>query len=211
MNKLYVNYGCGISAPKEWENYDASPTLKIQKIPLLGILLKKKLNVIFPNNVRFGDIIKGLPLEENSCDGLYCSHTLEHLSLNDFRESIKNSYKILKKDGIFRCVLPDLEWSAREYIKNLDTKDNLASIKFLEETILGTKSRTYGIKGIIKSVFGNSNHLWMWDRYSLSKELENVGFKNIRVCKFNDCEDTMFNYVEEQGRFNNALAIECKK
>lgn len=211
MEKTYVNYGCGLSAPKEWINFDASPTLKIQKNPILKVILKKKLNVIFPDNVLYGDIIKGLPIQDNKCDGLYCSHTLEHLSLNDFRKSIKNSYKILKKGGIFRCVLPDLEWSAREYIKNIDLQDSNASIKFLEETILGTKSRIYGLKGIIKHVYGNSNHLWMWDKYSLTKELEMVGFKEIRTCVFNDSEDSMFKYVENEGRFKNCLAIECKK
>lgn len=211
MKKIYVNYGCGLSAPEEWINYDASPTLKIQRNPILKALLKNKLNVIFPKNVLYGDIIKGLPIDNNSCDGLYCSHTLEHLALDDFRTSLINSYKVLKKGGIFRCVLPDLEWSAKEYIRNIENTDNQASIKFLEDTMLGTRSRQYGLKGIIKTVYGNSNHLWMWDKYSLTKELEMVGFKEIRSCKFNDCEDPMFKHVENEGRFNNCLAIECRK
>ena len=67
------------------------------------------MNTSFPSNVKYGDIIKGLPVEDNSCDGLYCSHTLEHLSLQDFRIALKNSYKILKKGGIFRVILPDIK------------------------------------------------------------------------------------------------------
>jgi hypothetical protein len=69
----YVQYGCGLSAPAEWINFDVSPTLRIQKIPILGGLLKGRLNTRFPDNVRYGDIIKGLPVADNSCDGLYCS------------------------------------------------------------------------------------------------------------------------------------------
>lgn len=82
--KKYVQYGCGLSAPKEWINFDVSPTLRIQKVPILGTLLKKRLNINFPTNVLHGDIIEGLPIERNSCDGLCCSHLLEHLSFQDF-------------------------------------------------------------------------------------------------------------------------------
>ena len=212
MNKKnYVQYGCGLSAPIEWKNFDVSPTLRIQKNPILGSLLKRKLNTVFPDNVLYGDIIKGLPVRDNSVDGVYCSHTLEHLSLDDFRTALKNTYKILKKDGIFRCVVPDLEWAAKKYIKELNNENREASIGFINNTLLGIKQRPRGLKGFLSSFFGNSHHLWMWDNKSLASELENVGFQNIRECKFNDCENTMFRFVESEGRFVNAVSIECKK
>lgn len=211
MKKFYVQYGCGLSAPKDWTNFDVSPTLRIQKTPLIGRILRKKLNTTFPTNVLYGDIIKGLPIDENSCDGLYCSHTLEHLSLIDFRQALINSFKCLKKGGIFRCIVPDLEFAARLYIKNLDNGDNLASLGFMNKTLLGIKERPRGLKGFLSSFLGNSQHLWMWDHKSLSEELKNVGFSQIRSCKFNDSEDEMFKYVEDIERFRNAVAIECRK
>ncbi len=211
MSHFYVQYGCGLSAPKEWINFDVSPTLRIQKIPVLGGLIKGKLNIVFPDNVKYGDIIKGLPVKNNSCDGVYCSHTLEHLSLNDFRTALQNTYKILKKGGIFRCVVPDLEWAARVYIESFDQGDEKASYSFMEETFLGLKDRPKGFKGFITSVYGNSNHLWMWDYSSLAHELSEAGFKQIRKCKYNDCQDKKFVLVEDEDRFKNAVAIECKK
>jgi hypothetical protein len=51
----------------------------------------------------------------------------------------------------------------------------------------------------------------MWDSKSLSEELKNVGFTQIRNCKFNDSEDEMFKQVEDFGRFENAVAIESRK
>jgi hypothetical protein len=81
MNRRYVQYGCGLCAPSEWVNFDASPMLRIQKTLLPGTLLRRQLNVIFPSNVRYGDIEKVLPIQENSCDGIYCSHVLEHFSI----------------------------------------------------------------------------------------------------------------------------------
>ena len=38
---MYIHYGCGLDAPKEWINFDASPTLRLQKTPLLGLLFQK--------------------------------------------------------------------------------------------------------------------------------------------------------------------------
>ena len=210
-NTMYVQYGCGLCCPINWKNFDASPTLKIQQNPILNFLLKSKLNVVFPKNALYGNIIKGLPVSDNSCDGVFCSHTLEHLSLNDFRKSLKNTYKILKPGGIFRCIVPDLEFAARQYINELDKGNPEASIEFLNETLLGTHERPKNIKDILSDFWGNSNHMWMWDKLSLKKELEKIGFKEIRDCYFNDCEDKMFIEVEDENRFIHAIGIQCKK
>jgi len=212
MSKLYVQYGCGLSAPKEWLNFDTSPTLRIQKTPLIGKLFKNKLNTVFPENVEYGDIIKGLPLKNESCNGVYCSHVLEHLSLNDFRKALVNTLTILKPGGIFRCVVPDLEILARNYIKAVDNKKITAAIEFIgSDTLLGTVSRPKKIKDKIINLYGNSNHLWMWDFLSLASELEKAGFKNMRRAAFNDSKDALFKLVEDESRFINALAIECYK
>ena len=51
----------------------------------------------------------------------------------------------------------------------------------------------------------------MWDHKSLAEELKNAGFTQIRECKFNDSEDDMFKFVEDESRFKNAVALECRK
>ena len=206
-----MQYGCGHSAPKEWVNFDVSPTLRIQKTPVLGTLLKKQLNTTFPQNVRYGDIIKGLPISSDSCDGVYCSHTLEHLSLSDFRLALRNTYRILKKGGVFRCVVPDLEFCARSYVDALNQGNEEASIAFVGSILMGLQERPRGLAGLVKSYFGNAHHLWMWDSKSLAHELQKAGFSEIRNCKFNDSDDEMFMHVEDEGRFQNAVAIECRK
>jgi Methyltransferase domain len=209
MKTQYVQYGCGLSAPVEWLNFDVSPTLRIQQLPLVGSLLKSRLNVVFPDNVQYGDIIKGLPVTEVSCQGVYCSHTLEHLSLSDFRTALLNTFKILKPGGIFRCVVPDLEWSARQYLLGLDSGQHNASHVFMEETLLGAPHRACGLRGLAATLWGNSQHLWMWDEKSLGAELVQTGFVGVRRCQFNDSTDAMFRLVEAPNRFDQALAIEC--
>lgn len=214
VNKLalYIQYGCGLSAPHSWVNFDVSPTLRVQKVPLLGGLLKRRLNVQFPSNVRYGDIVKGLPgVKPGSCDGVYCSHVLEHLCLEDFKQALKNTYDILRSGGIFRCVLPDLEYYARKYFQNLEEGNKEANSIFLRGIHLGMEQRPKTIRNFLVSFWGNANHMWMWDTPSLQSELEKAGFSSVRACKFNDSEDKMFMKVESEGRFRNALAFEAIK
>jgi predicted SAM-dependent methyltransferase len=213
MSKLYVQYGCGpYSAPKGWKNFDASPTLRIQQLPLIGKLLRHRMHVAFPKDVLQGNILKELPgVTENSCDGVYCSHVLEHLSYEDCQLAVSNTHRIMKPDGYFRCVVPDLEAAAREYVQDLSNLDREANTKFLEKTMLGKKQRQRGIKNLLSTYLGNHEHLYMWDTLSLTNILQEAGFKNVRPCRFNDCSDEMFKLVEESSRFDNAVALEAIK
>src|SRR5262249_19742413 len=79
---LYVQFGAGLSAPDGWLNYDASPRLFLERLPLIGPLYRRRKGH-FPTGVQFGNILTGLDLPSGSCQGIYCSHVLEHLSFED--------------------------------------------------------------------------------------------------------------------------------
>ena len=96
--KLYVHYGCHWCASEEWLNFDASPTLRLERLPVVGRMVRKNARR-FPSNVLYGDIVRGLPVKENSCDGVYCSHVLEHLALEDCRRALLNTHRMMKKRG----------------------------------------------------------------------------------------------------------------
>ena len=212
MKNTYIQYGCGNSNPIQWVNYDSSPTLIIQQFFFFCFLLKPFLNSAFPKNIKYGDIVKGLKISENSCDGIYCSHVLEHLSYNDLLKSLYNTHKYLKPGGIFRMVLPDMEFLCKQYIYELEKKDSQGCVKLMEISGLGIKDRNRGIKDVLINMLGNSNHQWMWDYCSLSHLLKEVGFSKVRKSKFNDSEDEMFIYVEEKNRFNkDCFSIEAIK
>ena len=104
---LYVQYGCGESSPDGWLNFDASPTLMAQRIPFLGNFIRRD-KIAFPKSVKFGDVRRGLPVGDKSCAGVYASHVLEHLALDDFHTALKETFRILKPGGRFRALVPDL-------------------------------------------------------------------------------------------------------
>lgn len=202
----YVHYGCGLTAPDSWANYDASPTLRIQRIPALGPVLARK-RVSFPRNVRYGDIVRGLPIARGTCTAIYCSHVLEHLALGDLRAALKNTFSYLKPGGTFRFVLPDLEAMLREYSASPKSQP---ALEFMEATLLGQRERPRGFGGFLQEWLGNHRHLWMWDYRSLEAELRAAGFATIRRAEFGDAADARFRDVEESGRWSGpVLGMEC--
>jgi len=206
-NSQCVQYGCGWSAPLNWRNFDASLTLRFECLPLIGRLYTKN-DTRFPENVEYGDIVKGLPIPDAEYQLIYCSHVLEHLSLSDFRIALQNSYRKLEKGGIFRFVLPDLEYYVKRYVNDSSAD---AAPSFMRGTSLGCQSRSRSLKSLLLSYLGNSQHLWMWDYKSIVEELREVGFQEIRRATFGDSIDSRFDSVEEKNRWDNCLGVECKK
>lgn len=204
MNEYLLQYGCGLSAPNGWRNFDASPSLWLQRLPVLGPLFKLK-GPAFPSGVEFGNIVHGLPLPDGSCKLIYCSHVLEHLSLNDCRKALKQSHRLLKGGGTFRLVLPDLETAFKKY------KRSGSAFQFLRMIGLGREERPRGLSAFLRDYLGNSQHLWAWDYSALKGELGKVGFRRIRRAFFGDSMIPEFNLVEERGRWADCLGIECQK
>jgi predicted SAM-dependent methyltransferase len=213
MKDLYAQYGCGLYAPGSWLNYDASPTLRLQKLPIVGQVVKWRSPSGFPASVRYGDIRKRLPLPGDSCHAIYCSHVLEHLALDDFYLALDNTFWHLQPGGIFRFVMPDLKSQAQSYLSSTSTN---ASIRFMEYTGLGRRSRPQGVLAAIREHWGNSRHLWMWDEESMRDALSNAGFREIRRAKFGDNSDARFQEVETAEAWGitggyEILGMECTK
>jgi predicted SAM-dependent methyltransferase len=204
----YVHYGCGLCAPLGWRNFDASSSLRLQKAPIIGRFFRFGSFPIFPTNVEYGDIVKGLPVKPESCQAIYASHILEHLSLQDFRIAIKNTYNYLNQGGIFRLVMPDLEYLIRCYQASRDSE---AAIIFMEQSGLGVRNSPRGFFDRARSWFGKSAHLWLWDYPGLYAELDLVRFQQIRRAQFHDSSEIRFYDVEDKGRWENCLGVECKR
>jgi SAM-dependent methyltransferase len=207
---LYVQYGCGNCAPEGWMNFDASYTLAFERLPIIGRLYTKNRRR-FPDRVLYGDIVKGLPVPPGSASAVYASHVLEHLAYADCLQALRNTYQILRPDGIFRLVVPDLEFAAEQYLASLKARSSTAAELFMETTALGRRDRPRSFVSLVYSWLNGSTHLWMWDYPAMQHALEAQGFRHIRRCLFNDCEDPLFASVEDLERFDGALAIEARR
>lgn len=204
----YVQFGCGLCAPENWTNFDSSLALRLQQLPILGSLMPSGAFGRFPQNVKYGDIIHGLPVSDESVDVLYCSHVLEHLTVEEVHFALENCYRYLKPGGIFRLVLPDMEIMAREYINS--TSPN-AVHDFMRLAWLGKESQSRDLVSFLRHWLSRGQHLWMWDYKALSQELGKVGFKNIRRARFGDSGVSVFTDVEDYERWTYELGIQCTK
>ena len=203
-----INFGCGLSVGDSWINYDASPTLRVQKLPFIGGLARRFTKPVFPRNVLYGDIIHGLPEKDCSVDVVFCSHVLEHLALSDFKKALIDIKRILKPGGIFRGVLPDLQQEVKIYLSD---DQPTACSNFMQATRLGQLNRPKGHMAIAKMLWGNKPHLWMWDYKGLANELDLAGFVDIRRAAFQDSTDAAFGEIEDQRRWDGCLGFECRK
>ncbi|HLP47086.1 MAG TPA: methyltransferase domain-containing protein [Candidatus Kapabacteria bacterium] len=98
MEKELLNIGCGDRFHKDWENIDLVP---------------------FSADVKKIDILGRLPYRDQSFQAVYCSHMLEHLDRDAAAAFAREVFRILKKNGIFRVLVPDLEQMARLYLEKL--------------------------------------------------------------------------------------------
>lgn len=212
---LYVQYGCGNCAPIGWLNFDASARLRLERIPWIRAAIGRSVGLLFPLNVCFGDIVRGLPVPEGSASGVYCSHVLEHLAHEDLPLALRNTHRVLRPGGIFRLVVPDLQWRAARYVTSVANGNPFAADEFIGSANLGKRARPKDIISFAREYFGRSAHLWMYDFPCLKGKLEETGFSAIRRCEFGDATDKMFDLVEERGRFfdhgERELAIEAMR
>jgi len=62
------------------------------------------------------DITIGLPFPNNSIDGIFASHFLEHFNENQVRKVLGESYRVLKPGGTIRLVTPNLRKAIDAYL-----------------------------------------------------------------------------------------------
>jgi predicted SAM-dependent methyltransferase len=201
----HIYYGASTSAVRTWLNFDASPTVRVQNIPLLGKRLARLAGngFDFPEFLKYGDIVKGLPVADASADAVYASHVLEHLTLDDMRTALRNTYRMLKPGGVFRLIVPDLRERARRYLARAqaDPDDPQAALDFVHSTDLGESRSMRGSVRKLRQSLGFARHHWMWDYPSMARELQTAGFTGIRRARFGDADDPRFTEVEQMDRY----------
>ena len=238
-----LNLGCGTktSNHKHVINVDWSPYIRIKKNKLLNFLAKyylsneryKKLTKM-PKNLLSYNLANGIPFNNDEIDVVYHSHFLEHLERKDAIEFLRENKRVLKKGGVLRVVVPDMELLCNEYLLSIKQCEIEADIKGHEEYISNiieqcVRQTPFGAskQGKIKSsieyfILGNANkrgetHKWMYDRFSLKNILQELGFDDIKVRSYEESDiHDWHKYkldINDNGEqyLKNSLYLEAKK
>ena len=99
----YLNLGCGNIYHMDWINIDY------------------KSNSSF---VKEHNLLSGIPFDNDTIDLVYHSHILEHFSKNQGEKFILECYRVLKKEGVIRIVIPDLRTITLEYLNAFEKHNN---------------------------------------------------------------------------------------
>lgn len=203
---MKLNLGCGSQTPDGWINVDYALGARLMKVPLFGILNKylKLFNLDWDKKIFLHDLEKTLPWADSSIDAVYSSHTLEHFSKESGRKILSESYRVLRKGGIVRIIVPDLQSCITEYlegrVKAEDFTDSLG-VLFINR------------KGYVKNKlapFIQFPHKCMYDSSSLVRILTDIGFDaEVKPAFGSEIDD--INIIEMEGRTKNAVIVEGYK
>lgn len=213
---ICLNIGCGLSAHPSWINVDASPSLRIRHLPVVGDMLVRAGRIPdWPAGVRYGDIVEGLHLRTGSCELIFVSHVLEHLSLGDLERALANIHKYLGPKARLRILMPDLELYARAYLVDRDGPDperaGMAAPEFMKGSGIGAAGSRRGIVRRLREALSNSRHQWLWDVPSMTARLGTSGFADIQRRGFGETADARFMSVEDASRHKMSFCLECAR
>jgi len=144
--RVLLNLGCGAVTHPAWNNLDFGPYATLKRRPIVAIAVKllglmnaerrQRLAEVDPEIIAW-DVRKPLPLPAETCDVVYHSNLIEHLTRTSASLLIQECFRILKRGGILRVVTPDTELLATEYLRSLAAVSAGASgaVQVHEETL----------------------------------------------------------------------------
>jgi predicted SAM-dependent methyltransferase len=162
-----LNVGCGPNVKPGWVNIDLGRGADVAV-----------------------DVREGMPFDDHSCDLIYSEHFLEHLIYP--QESVpflKECRRILRADGTIEIGVPDARYVVESCLNDPIAPNFLAAVE-LNEWGYPESCRT-GFEFINYHFRLGERHKFAFDLTTLSLQLEDAGFSDVRQRDFDpslDCE-----------------------
>ena len=247
---LFVNMGGGYYPAIEFLNIDSSflyaslpfRSRIIKLVAKMGITSKQAILLAKTNyKLLRHNLAKGIPLPDNSVDFLYSSHVIEHIPKHLLNTHLEECYRVLKPDGIYRIVAPDLLVIAKKYsfvaenfdveskVQDLNELNDIASDMFEQMIPVYPKhweTRPFLLQIILRMMIGDTRrsgdaHTWMYTSTELSwLALNKCRYKSAIKANFNTSTSPFFqsgfphDSLDLQllkPRKNNSLYLELSK
>lgn len=213
--QIKLNLGCGTKVIPGFDNIDNSFSILLDKLPfsqsIKYILWKLKIikhhhyETIWPPDIIWLDVTRSLKYPDNSVDKIYSSHFLEHVTKEKAFKVLEECYRVLKPDGHFRLVVPDLLYYAQQYVKKTQN--------LLSQNPIPTDRQIHDY--FLKKICGGwilprrSGHLYMYDLPTLLVILKEVGFRNIQRKDYQDSDDPELTKLD--NRPEDSIILEMTK
>ncbi len=182
--KKYLNVGCGPNIYESFTNIDYQ--------------WRKGLDLCW-------DITRGIPIKPDSFDGIYTEHCLEHIKYEECQKVLGDIFRLLKKGGTLRLIVPDAELYINLYTDAQSGK--IVSFPYVKsEEIFGKLTPMT----IVNGIFRGHGHLYAYDFRTLKEMLTEAGFVDIERADFmvGANKDLL---IDSEVRKVESLYIEAKK
>lgn len=209
MTKIYLNFGAG-NPVENWINLDSSPYFMfpnyIHKILVLFNISKRSKDYIkYPYTYYKFSKSKRLPFKNNSVTSIHTSHVLEHLSVDENHHFFNEASRILKKNGVLRVIVPDLENKIKLNKHIFSLEDELLTLpkELKSNKLRAMLEALHGFPSFHKSLFVRKNIKKNFAKaWNVTLDLN---FLESKIPK------KQLRIVEQEGRFKNALVFELVK
>ena len=185
-------------------------------------IVPKRLDELpWPDNIMIWDVRKGLPFEDGTVKYIYTSHLLEHLKRDEADFLLKECYRVLKKGGIVKVVVPDLESAIKNYIRRMEQIEEESvdyDVAPADELLDGLGlfdnrgQDDSGLVRFVRTVQGNKNlHKWMYDYHSLRLKVRQCGFVEVVKKGYLDSRIEDIDLLDNPERFSRSVCVEATK
>jgi predicted SAM-dependent methyltransferase len=155
-----INAGCGGSRFAGWVNIDNNKAWKNVDI--------------------YWDLSQGLPAADASCSLIYSEHVLEHLSLQQGLNLLRDCHRALLPGGILRTAMPSLD----------DMIEKSAGGRWRDQVWLHEPQWQFidSRAEMFNIMFRWWGHQWIYDRNELHRRLHEAGFEKLRDVAWGESE-----------------------
>jgi len=201
---IKLNLGCGKNVLSGWENIDIFPHKK-------GVIAK--------------DLSKGIPYKKGSVDFIYTEHFLEHLDEVDGFDLLKECYRVMKKGGVIRISVPNLDILINQIVLNFKKDFSLKEYPAMDRgfsSVCQLMNFWFYGQGVTKNPIkfrkplgfknnaGSGGHKYYYTFDDLSKKLKQIGFTNVGQKKYRESDLSLFKNIETRDN-RGELIIEATK
>jgi predicted SAM-dependent methyltransferase len=174
-----LNWGCGNWRPEGWINSD------LKDGPGIDITC---------------DILKGLPLADDSLDYAVGIHSLPEMHFNDLVPALQELRRALKPGGVLRLALPDIDKGFDAY-----RRGDLSYFLVPDED-----AKSIGAKFVTQMLWYGYSKL-LFTRDFIEEKLRKAGFSEVRHCSFRQTQSRWPEIVELDNREKESLFVEATK
>lgn len=126
------------------------------------------LDIAGPSGVVRFDLNRPLPLTSSSVELVYSEHFIEHVTLSQGLQLLRECARVLVPGGVLRVSTPDLERLVHAYLEG--QTDEWGDMGWRPSTscdLLNEGMRSWG-------------HQYLWDEHRLTNALQTSGFSDVR-------------------------------